>query len=147
MGFGQVATTLLMFTASVALAAVVVGFVSTMVQDMIRSGQLRGREVAAQLRTDVQIINDPAAMPTAPTRVYIKNTGSESLAANVTTLVVDGLVRSNATATVLNGTSGDMWRPGEVLEIRDTTLTLAAGDHTLLVTTQRGVQDSLRVRV
>lgn len=138
---------MLLFTASIGLAAVVIGFISTGVQDMVRSGQLRGQDVAAQLRTDVQIINDPASMPTSPATVYVKNTGSETLVANLTTLIVNGTVRSSAVATVLNASSPGHWKPGEVLELRDASLTLGAGDHTLQVTTQRGVQDSLRVRV
>lgn len=144
---GEVATTMLLFTASVAVAAGLAGVLGVVVQDVAHSGEQRGRDLAGQLRTAVRIINDPTDVPQGPVRFYIKNTGSEALAPNLTTLLVDGVARTAATFAVLNASQAGWWRPGEVVEATDTTLTLAAGDHAVAVIVDRGVRDSLKVRV
>lgn len=138
---------MLLFTASMAVAGAVVGLLAVVVQDVAHAGELRGRELAEKLRTDAQIINDPANVPLSPVRFYVKNTGSQQLDPNGTTLIVDGVVRTSATFTVLNASDAGWWWPGEVLEARDGTLSLAAGDHMVVVVVGRGVRDELRVRV
>jgi len=147
MGFSESAGTLILFTASVAVAAGVVGLLSVTVQQLVESGEQRGQELADRLRTDVQVINDPAELPTSPVVVYAKNTGLERLEPNGTSLLVDGQVRATATRSVVNASAPGWWSPGEVLEFTDADLTLAAGDHTVTVVAGNGVRDSLRVRV
>jgi archaellum component FlaG (FlaF/FlaG flagellin family) len=147
MGMSTAATQLLFFTASVALAASVAGYLAVVVQDVARSGEDRGRHLADELRTDVQIINDPAEIPAAPVRFYLKNTGSQTLDPNATTLLVDGVVRAAATFNLLDAATAGVWRTGETVEAADATLTLAAGDHAVVAIVQHGVRDSLKVRV
>lgn len=145
MGFGEVAVTLMLFTGSIVIAAGVVGMLGVVVQDIASSGETRGKAVAERLRTDVEVINDPAQLP-SPLKFYVKNTGSSILDPNVTTLIVDGVARTAATFTVQDPAQAGWWRPGEVMEAADATLSLAAGDHTVTVVVGGGVRDSLRVR-
>lgn len=147
MAGAEVTSSLVVFTAGIAITAGALSFFALAVQELGRSTEEAGRDLAQELRTDVEVINDPAAMATSPVRVYVKNTGAETLNPNGTTLLVDGLLRTAATFTVINGMQGGAWRPGEVLEAKDTTLTLPSGDHTLLVVVDRGVRDALKVRV
>lgn len=147
MGFSEVTSSLLMFVTAMAVTAGAIGYLALAVQDLAGAGAEVGRELATELRTAVQVINDPAAMPLAPVRVYVKNTGTEALDPNQTTLLVDGQVRSAATVSILNASDAGRWRPGEVVQVSDATLALLPGDHSLTVIVERGVRDSLKVRV
>lgn len=137
---------MLLYTASVAVAAGLAGVLGVAVQELAQSSEQRASDLAGQLRTAVRIINDPAEVPSSPVRFYVKNTGSETLDPNQTTLLVDGVARTSATFTVLNPTQAGWWRAGDVLEAADATLTLGAGDHAVAVIVAGGVRDSLKVR-
>lgn len=147
MAGSEVATTLILFTGAMALAAVTTGYLSVAAQDVAQAGESVGHSLAEELRTGVRIVNDPATIPTSPVRFYLKNTGTESLRPNETRVLVDGVPRTNATYSVLNASASDLWRTGEMLEVRDTTLTLSVGDHTVTAVVGRGVSHTIRIRI
>ncbi|GAA0273866.1 flagellar protein G [Halobacterium noricense] len=131
-------STLIIFIASILVAASVAGTMTNGVQRL--SGALGDRsvDVSQQIRTDVELISDPGT----PSSIYnssddtitllVKNTGSKTLPARPETfdILVDGRYTSPSNATVLNG---GRWQTGDVARV---TLerNLTADDHRVVVT-------------
>jgi len=131
-------STLIIFIASILVAASVAGTMTNGVQRL--SGALGDRsvDVSEQIRTDVELISDPGT----PSAIYdgsndtvtllVKNTGSKALPARPGTfdILVDGQYISPSSVTVLGG---GQWRRGDVVRV---TLerNLSAGDHRVVVT-------------
>ncbi|MCU0859955.1 MAG: flagellar protein G, partial [Thermoplasmata archaeon] len=98
-----------------------------------------------QLATDIQIINDPSVVPNDPVLIYIKNVGKVTLNQELVSVMLDGTAVANATVTVTGGTSA-YWEPTSVLTV-SIDQSLAAGDHTVTVTTENGVSDKMDFRI
>lgn len=131
-------STLIIFIASILVAASVAGTMTNGVQRL--SGALGDRsvDVSQEIRTDVELINDPGT----PSSIYnsssdtitllVKNTGSQTLPAQPSTfdVLVDGTYATPSNVTVIGGGS---WTKGEVARVTvDQNLT--AGDHRVVVT-------------
>ncbi|MCD2200453.1 flagellar protein G [Halobacterium sp. KA-4] len=129
-------STLIIFIASILVAASVAGTMTNGVQQL--SGALADRsvDVSHEIRTDVEIISDPGS----PSSIYangtitllVKNTGSQTLAASPKTfdVLVDGQYEVPSNVTVIDG---GQWHKGDVTRVtlqRD----LPDGDHRIVVT-------------
>jgi len=110
------------------------------------SGGIRDKErnLSEQLKTDIEIINDPGDVHNAPVIIYVKNVGSSTLDYNLTTVILDGQVIDAPNVSMVG--SGSRWEPATVIEINIDT-TLAAGDHTVTVATSNGIKDSLQFNI
>lgn len=131
-------STLIIFIASILVAASVAGTMTSGVQRL--SGALGDRsiDVSHQIETDVEIISDPGS----PGSVYnetdsqltllVKNTGSKSLPAAPGTfdVIVDGEYATSLTVEVVDGSS---WSPGNVARVNASGVSLGSGDHRVVV--------------
>jgi len=131
-------STLIIFIASILVAASVAGTMTNGVQRL--SGALGDRsvDVSQEIETDVEIISDPGS----PEAVYdggsntltllVKNTGSGSLPATPGTLdvIVDGQYVTELAVEVVDG---DSWGAGNVVRVDATGVDLSPGDHRVVV--------------
>ncbi|MCD2205002.1 flagellar protein G [Halobacterium sp. KA-6] len=131
-------STLIIFIASILVAASVAGTMTNGVQRL--SGALGDRsvDVSQDIRTDVELISDPGT----PSSIYdsgtsnitllVKNTGSRTLAPTPDSfdILVDGEYVTPATVTVIDS---ERWQVGDVARV---TLehNLSAGDHRIVMT-------------
>lgn len=123
---------LILFIASMIVAASVAGTFTTTVSDVSAAIEDESLDVSEQVRTDVEIISD-AGSPvyndtTDNVTIHVKNTGSTDLTADpaFVDVLVDGEYRTNVTLTVLDGSA---WAEGNVVRVEIDVGTLAAGDH------------------
>ncbi len=130
-------STLIIFIASILVAASVAGTMTNGVQRL--SGALGDRsvDVSEEIRTDVELINDPGT----PSSIYdsdnetitllVKNTGSQTLAAQPGTfdVLVDGQYATPSDVSVIGAES---WQTGDVAEVT-IARNLTAGDHRVVV--------------
>lgn len=120
--------------AATAVAGVITGVTQVVANDVRSQGELR----ADALRSDITFLNDPAAVTTSPSLIlYLKNTGSTSLNAPDTSIVVDGALASVVSYDVLGSADDETWPPGTVVQAT-VTVTLASGDHRVRVTAGAG---------
>ena len=143
-------STLIIFIASILVAASVAGTMTNGVQRL--SGALGDRsvDVSEEIRTDVEIISDPGS----PASIYdesntaltllIKNTGSQSLSPDpeLIDVIVDGTYATSKSVTVLG--DGE-WTVGNVVRLNATGVNLSSGDHRVVVIVN-GDQETLRFR-
>lgn len=146
MGADTTSTQLIFFIAATVIATAATGVFGTVVSKLSHEVQEKGDALQSTLATEIDIINDPAKVPTGPTKFYVKNVGSETIDQDLTTLLVDGAFTSY-TATLLGG--ADEWRAGDVAQfsVSAAQWTPTAGDHTLRVITANGVWDDMRFRI
>lgn len=131
MGFSVSSTHMVFFVASMLVASVVAGVVvkSTFsVRDGISTKQ---KEIEDNLKTDIEIINDPGNMPNDPLKVYVKNTGSTEINKSDVNLLINGTLYPSTNITIIDG-GGYIWGPTEVISI-EAGIELPPGDHWLKV--------------
>ena len=124
--------TLILFIASIVIAAGVAGVLVDTVSSISNAVDDRGGDVSQSIRTDVEIISDPevgvydAANDTVT--LYVKNTGVRTLPADTSTIDVflDGRYQTNVAVTVVEG--GD-WEPNGVVELVISDAVLSPDDH------------------
>lgn len=127
------APTLILFIASLVIAAGVSGVLINTVTDISSALDDRGADVSNNIRTDVEIISDSDPdtydADNGTLTLYVKNTGSRSLPATSQTfdVIVDAQYRTNVTVTIADGES--TWRPHGVVEVVVGDLSLSSGDH------------------
>jgi flagellar protein FlaG len=114
---------LILFIASMAIAASVAGVFTTSIGELSNAVSEQGLDVSSDVRTDVEIISDSGSSniydsDTDTITIHVKNTGSETLAPvpGQIDLFVDGAFVSEYTVT-LEPDGGDSWRPGDVVRI------------------------------
>ncbi len=111
--------------AATAVAGVLTGVTQVVSNDVRSQGELR----ADALRSDITIINDPAAVAASPALIlYLKNTGSTSLHAPDTSIIVDGALATTVSYDVLGSADDEAWPPGSVVQAT-VTVSLGSGDH------------------
>ena len=142
-------STLIIFIASILVAASVAGTMTNGVQRLSGALSDRSADVSNDIRTDVDLISDPGS----PSSIYadesitllVKNTGSNTLPARPGTfdILVDGQYDTPANVTVIGG--GERWQVGDVVRV---TLeqTLSEGDHRVIVTVN-GDEETLEFRI
>jgi flagellar protein FlaG len=143
-------STLIIFIASILVAASVAGTMTTGVQQLSSALGDRSVDVSQEIRTDVEIISDPGS----PESVYdnesdtltllVKNTGSESLPAVPGTLdvIVNGQYATNKDVEVVDGST---WGSGNVVRVTASDVTLDPGDHRVVVIVN-GDRETLELR-
>jgi len=113
---------LILFIASLLIAASVAGTFTQGVQRLSSALGDRSLDVAQDVRTDVEIISDPASTGAIyddgdnTVTLLVKNTGSLDLPADSDQIevLVDGRYQVDVTVTVLDG---EAWRVGNVVEL------------------------------
>ena len=145
---GEGITHLIFFIGAIVIAVGVIGVVTTNVQTISASYGMSSRTLADQLKTDVTIINDPAAIPYSSGRYsfFVKNTGQSTLETTSVNMFVDGkYVNITNNWTVMEG--GSIWYPTYVLRLNYTTSQFTAGtDHSVRVVAGNGVFDVMPFR-
>lgn len=146
---GESITHLLFFIAAIMIAVGVIGVVTTNVQTITASYGLGSKSLADQLKTDITIINDPAAIPFSNNNYsfFVKNTGKSILYPSEVNMFVDGNYTSNLTYNVMEG--GTTWSPTYVLMLNysiQKNPVLSSGDHTVRVVAGNGVFDTMAFR-
>jgi len=125
------ASHLILFIASMMVAASVAGVFTNSIGQLSGALSEQGLDVSSDVRTDVEIISDSgsdAIYADGTITLYVKNTGSERLAADPgqMDIFVDGQFATDYTVTRVDGSGA--WRPGSVVRI-DITQSLNSGDH------------------
>ncbi|WP_136588906.1 CARDB domain-containing protein [Salinigranum halophilum] len=124
--------TLILFIASIVIAAGVAGVLIDTVSGISNAVDDRGGDVSKSIKTDAEIISDPEAGVYDETNdtltLYVKNTGVRTLSADARTvdLFVDGRYQTAVSVSVV---SSDEWTPNAVVRVVATGVTLSAGDH------------------
>ena len=143
MGSGGPASETILFIGAIVVATAVVGAVTAVAQSTSNDLRDRGRILSTSLRSDITIINDPLAVPTAPLTLYVKNTGSATLHSQFVDVLLDGVVSTDVSFDVLGSPDDEVWRPGEVLELTVNDLAVTPGDHRARVVAHTGAEDTL----
>lgn len=146
MGADTTSTQLIFFIAAIVVATAATGVFGTTIARLSHEVQERGDHLQDTIASDVEIINDPTEVPTGPTRLYVKNTGTSTLDKDLTTLLIDGAY-TEYTATLLAGATS--WKPGDVVDYSVTSAQWnpTAGDHVVRVIASNGVWDDLRITI
>ena len=125
---------LILFIASIVVAAGVAGVLIDTVTGISSSLDERGGDVSKDIRTDIEVISDPEGGGLYDDgndnlSVYVKNTGVRSLPATSEgfDVIVDAEYQTNVTVTVVDGAE---WRPSNVVRV-DIDVALNSGDHRL----------------
>jgi len=145
-------STLILFIASLLVAASVAGTMTNGVERIGAALGDRSADVSSEIRTDIAIISDAGS----PASIYnesgdgnltllVKNTGSQPLSNDPTNfeILLDGAYQTGATTEVLVDSS---WRPGTVVRVTISGVSLSAGDHRVLVIVN-GDREELQFRV
>ena len=131
------ASHLILFIASMIIAASVAGVLTDTVGRLSGAIDDQGLRVSEDVRTDVEIISDAGS----PGSIYdeavdnvtvlVKNTGSKTLTATPGSidLIVNGQFLSPSTVNVVND---DSWRTGTVARV-NASVNLSSGDHRVVV--------------
>jgi flagellar protein FlaG len=146
-------SSLIIFIASLVVAASVAGTLVTQVGDITHSVTDSSEDVEKNINTDIAIISD-AGRPdsiydgSAPITVLVKNTGSGTLATDPGQLdvLVNGSYVGEGDLTVTKaGGGGGSWGPGEVVKVAIDYGGLETGDHRVTVIVN-GNEEVLRFR-
>jgi flagellar protein FlaG len=126
---GVSASTLVIFIASILVAAGVAGTLVTTVGEISTSAETKGDEITDSIDADIELLNDGGGADfytengdgTANVTVYVRNTGSTTLSKdpNELDVLINGLFvrEGNLNVTSMNGDSGSAWAEDEVIEI------------------------------
>lgn len=128
---GVSASTLVIFIASILVAAGVAGTLVTTVGDISTSAETRGDAITESIDSEIELLNDGGGSSfyvendtdnTSKITVYVRNTGSTTLTKNESELdvLVNGLFVSdeNLNITSMNGDNTEnAWAEDEVIEI------------------------------
>ncbi|WP_049987674.1 flagellar protein G [Halobellus rufus] len=126
---------LILFIASIVIAAGVAGVLIDTVTGISGSLDDRGADVAENIRTDVEVISSAEAGvyndSTGELTLYVKNTGRRTLPATGETfdVIVDAQYRANVSVSVAGDADADEWEPHDVVEVTIGDLALDEGDH------------------
>lgn len=142
-------STLIIFIASILVAASVAGTMTQGVQRLSGALSDRSVDVSNEIRTDVEIISDPGT----PSSIYdngtltilVKNTGSQTLSADpaVVDLIVDGRYATSVSMTVVDG---DTWAIGNIVRVEATGLNLDSNSDHRVVLIVHGDREVLQFR-
>ncbi len=147
---GESIAQLIFFIGAIVIAVGVIAAVTSNVQSITTSYSINSKTLADQLKTDITIINDPAAIPYTVAGGYynysffVKNTGKNTLDNNSVNMFVDGNY-TNVTGKMTIMEGGSFWYPTYVLRLNYSG-TIASGDHTVRVVTGNGVFDTMPFR-
>jgi len=131
---GVSASHLIIFIASMMVAASVVGVFTDSVGQLSNAIEDQGVDVSSDVRSDIEIISDSGSSAVYNSSgndnitLHVKNTGSSTLPArgDQIDVLVDGMYQTDVTVTLLGG--ADTWQQGEVVRIA-ISRQLNPGDH------------------
>lgn len=127
------APSLILFIASLVIAAGVAGVLIDTVSGISNALDERGGDVAENIETDIEIISDGEAGVYNGTEgnltLLVKNTGHSTLPATGGTfdVIVDSQYRTNVSVSIVDGSTD--WRPHGVVRVTVSGLSLDGGDH------------------
>jgi flagellar protein FlaG len=116
-------SSLILFIASLVVAAGVAGTLTTGVQRVSSSIDEGSLDTAQQIRTDVEIVNDPSRNydDTTDLTLYVKNTGTQGILNKSSSFSIvangDFVPNSDITVTDANNNNLEAFREGDVAEI------------------------------
>ncbi|PSP54427.1 flagellar protein G [Halobacteriales archaeon QS_1_67_19] len=134
---------LILFIASLLIAASVAGTFTQGVQRLSSALGDRSMDVSDDVRTDIEIISDAGSDAIANDNeitVLVKNTGSQNLDATSDQIevLVDGKYRTDVSATVVDGSA---WTVGNVAKLTITLdQSLDGGDHRVKIIVNRDTE-------
>ncbi|MCZ7392699.1 MAG: flagellar protein G [Candidatus Methanoperedens sp.] len=148
---GEAITQLIFFIGAIVVAVGVIGVLTTNVHSITASYGMSSQTLADQLKTDITIINDPAAIPYDTNldnySFFVKNTGKNTLDPTAVSMFIDGnYVNTTKKWTIMDNTSSSLWYPTQVLRLNYTYSPSpypSPGSHTVRVVAQNGVSDTL----
>ena len=152
---GVSASTLVIFIASILVAAGVAGTLVATVGDISNSAETKGDAITESIDADFEILNDGGGTNFYDKNdenitFYIRNTGSNALLQNSDdiNILVNGQFEQNvAIRSVTSDTNDDVWAEDEVLEIEvDLGQTLNDSGNRLTVST-KGTERSIEFSV
>lgn len=121
------ASHLIFFIAAMILAAGLSGVFIASIQELSDSIRSRGEGISEELKSDIEIINDPACMPYNSTNktliVYVQNIGKRTLNYKKSIVLINGTAYTNLTYKLLDG--GSEWLPQTTLQITVGNVTLS----------------------
>lgn len=128
---------LILFIASLLVAASVAGTMTTGVNRLSESLGDRSIDVSEEIRTDIEVISDPGSNAVYDAKnetvtLLVKNTGSSSLAHDPSSfdVLIDGSYQTNRSTTVIGR---ETWGVGDVTRLEVSGVTLSEGDHRIVV--------------
>jgi len=130
---------LILFIASIVIAAGVAGVLIDTVTGISGALDDRGADVADNIRTDIEVISDAESDVyddgAGTVTLYVKNTGRRTLPATGETfdVILDAEYRTNVSVSVVDG-GGDEWSPHGVVAVTIEDLSLDQGDHRVTLT-------------
>ncbi|ESS08471.1 MAG: putative archaeal flagellar protein G [uncultured archaeon A07HN63] len=133
-------SSLILFIASLVVAAGVAGTLTTGVQRVSSSIDEGSLDTAQQIRTDVEIVNDPGRDYTSGGQLtlYVKNTGTQGILNKSESfdIVFNGQFVQNSDITIsdANGNDIEAFREGDVAEIEIQSPDIASGDNRVFLT-------------
>lgn len=138
---------LILFIASLIIAASVAGTFTQGVQRLSSALGERSIDVSSDIRSDISIISDPGSGAIAnddAVTVLVKNTGSRSLDAESDQIevLVDGKYQTGVSVTVVDGA---VWDVGNVAKLTISLPSLSSGDHRVKIIVN-GDEEVLRFR-
>ena len=129
--------TLILFIASILVAASVAGTMTTGVNRLSDSLGDRSVDVSNEIRTDIEVISDPGSnavydAENETVTVLVKNTGSSRLAHDPSSfdVLIDGSYQTNLSTSVIGE---ETWGVGDVTRLEISGVTLSSGDHRVVV--------------
>jgi flagellar protein FlaG len=131
---GVSASHLIIFIASMMVAASVVGVFTDSVGQLSNAISEQGVDVSSDVRSDIEIISDSGSNAiynvsgSENITLHVKNTGTEQLPARADRLdiFVNGVYQTDVTVSLLGG--ADVWSAGEVVLV-EISEPLNPGDH------------------
>ncbi len=127
---------LILFIASMMIAASVAGVFTSSIGQLSGAISEQGFDVSSEVRTDIEVISDSgsdAIYDNGVITLYVKNTGTERLAADpgVLDILVNGRFVTDYSVTRADGNGA--WQPGTVVRL-DIQQSLETGDHRVQIT-------------
>lgn len=147
-------THLIIFIASMIVAASVAGVLITEVEEVSSALSDRGEDVSAEIGTDISIISDPRAgiVEGDVVELLVKNTGTESIAFDegALTVLLNGELVEQEDLSVEpadTDTGADRWQRGEVAEVTITRAdSIEEGDDVRVVVQTQETRDTIQTR-
>ncbi|MCQ4332376.1 flagellin [Natronomonas sp. F2-12] len=149
---GVSASHLVIFIASIVVAAGVAGTLVTQVDRVSQSITEQSEGIEEQIDADVQIISDTGNSgsiydsESGSLTLYVKNTGDSELdpTPDDVDVLVEGRFKSPANVTRVDGGNGAIWPPGSVVEI--TVEGVDIDGPTRVTVTVEGNEDTIQFR-
>ena len=133
------ASHLIIFVASLVIAAGVVGTLTTGVERVSSSIDDGSLDVSQQIRMDMSVISDPGEPSfndDGNLVIHVRNTGSQSVPIDTSAfdIVLNGDFIADFDVVDANNDDETVWRPGEVVEITIGSENVDNGDNRLFLT-------------